>query len=418
MILPIAIPERRDPKSIERGATHPLPKDSRTDPQSQLNTERARVTVRTAIAHRRTRVLITVPHLHSAGSPYREMIGLVRFLPRELFDVTVATLRESQSEEARGILEGLGAHVVQVRFRPTGPGPAALVRTLSGWRSIRDLAPFDIQHSLDFSSSPIEAIDARLGRRKFVFNLRNMNENGHPWLLRSKIRLAHLVIAISKDTARLARAHGARREQVVTIHNGIEPELLAEGLEAGKQKQRTILCVGALIPGKRHSDAIRAFAQLLKTHPDLRLQLAGQPSYDVAHAHHLRITCESLGIASRVDFLGISRDVVPLMKSASVFLTCSQSEGVPWSVVEAMALRIPVVASDIPGHRELIVDGREGTLVPLGDIDGFATALGRLLDCRAVAESLVENGWRRIEAEFRADQMAAQTAEVYRSLTS
>jgi glycosyltransferase involved in cell wall biosynthesis len=119
-----------------------------------------------------------------------------------------------------------------------------------------------------------------------------------------------------------------------------------------------------------------------------------------------------------VHLLGERDDVPRLVSLCDIFASASQYEGQPNAMLEAMAAGRPVVASDIAGHRDLVVPDVTGHLVPLGDRAEFTRWINELLDDRELAEGLGAAGRARVEAEFSVSAMIARYAELYRELAS
>ena len=146
-------------------------------------------------------------------------------------------------------------------------------------------------------------------------------------------------------------------------------------------EQPVLLMVAEFIPRKRHCDALRAFEAV--GHPTALLMFAGdgplqEPSRQLAR---------KLGIESRVLFLGARRDVPDLLAAASALILPSTQEGLPRSVMEAMAMEVPVIGSDIRGTRDLLGEGR-GILFPPRDSRALAGAISKILDNPQEARSM------------------------------
>ncbi len=150
------------------------------------------------------------------------------------------------------------------------------------------------------------------------------------------------------------------------------------------------LMIAEFIPRKRHTDALRAFAQLGRQ--DAHLALAGDgPLLDP-----MRRLANDLGIAERTHFLGYRRDIPALLRAATALVLPSQQEGLPRSILEALALGVPVIGSDIRGVRDLLADGA-GLLVPVGDVARLARAMRRLIDEKAAARAMAQRGLEQVK---------------------
>jgi glycosyltransferase involved in cell wall biosynthesis len=159
----------------------------------------------------------------------------------------------------------------------------------------------------------------------------------------------------------------------------------------------TWLAVGRLERQKAFDVALRAVDILTRSGRSLNLLIAGEGGEE----HNLRDLCDQLGLGGIVDLLGYRNDVHDLLSSADAFLLSSRWEGLPNVVMEAMAAGVPVVATDVGGVRELIVDGVSGHIAPANDAAALAAAMARLMD--ATAEELngfVESGHAHISEMF------------------
>lgn len=369
------------------------------------------------ISSKRIRILLTVPHVSRTQSPYREMMGIARHLNRDEFDLTICALRDGGHEETGPLLDKMGIpwFVSVFRTRKTKLSEAKVVFDAN--REISRRGPFDIQHSLDFTSSPVEALGARLGGRRYVYNQRNMNENGHAAALRMKFRLSNRIIAIANHVREFLLKEGAPAKKLVKIFNGIDLEQAdADFAKAKEQGPRDgILVLGQVEPRKRHHDAIKAMPMVLAKHPEIRLMLAGSV-YHQNYLAELKKLAADLKIEDKVDFLGPRSDVPDLMRRSRAVLLCSESEGLPWVILEAMAARIPFVGSIIPAHSEIIQSGRNGFLSPLGEPAGYAESLNRLLGDAELTERITNEARATVEREFSAAVMVRQTESLYREM--
>lgn len=145
-----------------------------------------------------------------------------------------------------------------------------------------------------------------------------------------------------------------------------------------------ILGVGELSRRKDFATLIRAFAQICASR-DARLIILGRGS----QRETLLQLASELKIADKVDLPGFSTEVFGYMHHAAAFALCSQWEGMPVVLIEALAAGVAVVATDAPGgSRELLQDGALGPLVPVGDVPALAAALNALLDTPADRQAL------------------------------
>lgn len=216
-------------------------------------------------------------------------------------------------------------------------------------------------------------------------------------------------IAVSDAAAGFVRSRFGDGLRV--IPNGCDVEAFAGAAPAtGLPPGRRLLWVGRLDPQKGFGVAVRAFDQVAAAVPDARLVVIGE-GRDVGAVELL-----APDVRSRVDLIGavLHDDLPPYHSASEVFLSPALGqESFGMVLVEAMAAGLPVVASDIPGYREVVRDGREGLLVPPGDADAVAAALGRVLADPSLARRLGEAGRARAE-RYRWEAVVGDVEDVYR----
>jgi glycosyltransferase involved in cell wall biosynthesis len=222
-------------------------------------------------------------------------------------------------------------------------------------------------------------------------------------------------IAVSEDTARRLEAlFGWPRERIAVVHNGIrlpsnpvpaDPDLRAELLRG----QRAIVLVPArLDPLKGHEFLLKA----ARTLEGVQVVLAG----DGPERARLEGLVDELALTERVSFLGFRDDMPRLLASADVVVLPSLAEGLPLSLLEAMAAGTPVVATAIGGTDEAIEDGVTGLLVPPSDVPALAAGLERVLADPAEAHRRAEAGAARVASLFRAERMVERIEALYEDL--
>ena len=134
---------------------------------------------------------------------------------------------------------------------------------------------------------------------------------------------------------------------------------------------------------------------------------------DGPQTDEVRARADGLGLGGRVRLLGIRRDVPRLLSEAHLSLLISDKEGLPLTVLEAMRAGLPVVASDVGGTPEAVVEGYTGFLVPRGRADVLADRVTRLLEAPELRARMGEAGRARYEREFTAGRMFRETLAVY-----
>jgi len=172
---------------------------------------------------------------------------------------------------------------------------------------------------------------------------------------------------------------------------------------------RVVAGVGRLNPQKNFSLFLDVAAQLAPRFPDLHFLLAG----DGPEEKMLREKAAALGIADRVTFSGYVADTRLVYLAADVLLMPSRYEGLPMTLLEAMAMGLPVVASQLDGIAEVISDGREGFLVPSDDASLFVERTAALLQDAELSSRIAQNARAKIEASFSVERMTSAVEEIY-----
>ena len=216
--------------------------------------------------------------------------------------------------------------------------------------------------------------------------------------------------------ASLLRWVWPQRPRVEVIHNGFDVDAIASRgsrLEIrdalGWGDETVLLCVGRLTDAKDFPTLLAAFEQL-STRPGLRLAIAGEGSERGWIEREMR----KRGL--RVTLLGLRKDVPDLLRAADLFVLSSKVEGFPNVLGEALAAELPVAATAAGGVPEVVRDGLDGRVVPVGDAAGFADAIAELLDDPEHAREMACTGARRVKEEFSLEAMVERTQQLYRSL--
>jgi glycosyltransferase involved in cell wall biosynthesis len=170
-------------------------------------------------------------------------------------------------------------------------------------------------------------------------------------------------------------------------------------------------CVARLRTVKNHNALIRAFAGI-GTQAGARLLVAG----DGELRNELEALAQQLGVASQVQFLGERDDVAQILAASDAFVLSSHSEGIPLSVLEAMAAGLPVIATSVGGLPEVVRNGIEGLLVPTGNIEALESAMGQLAGDSAARRAMSRAAAERISQKFDAQVMVGSYLSIYKRL--
>jgi len=220
---------------------------------------------------------------------------------------------------------------------------------------------------------------------------------------------------------RYVRIGTVPRHKIRYIPNGVDTERFKSDLEARLRSRQELrleeafvwLAVGRFDVEKDYPNMLRAFAQVVKKQCETFLLIAGDGPLRPAVEELAR----DLGLKDHVQFLGIRRDIPDLMNAADAYIMSSIWEGMPMVLLEASATELPIVATNVGGNREVVLDGKTGFLVPPKDPEALAQAMLRLM---SLSE---EERWRmgklarqHIEAHYSLDRVVNQWEALYREL--
>lgn len=216
------------------------------------------------------------------------------------------------------------------------------------------------------------------------------------------------IITVSRFDRRAALAGGVGRvDQLETIWNGIDDVPASVRADAAAEPPRMIM-VARFEPQKDHATLIEAVQRI--RHLEWTLELVGDGPGRAA----IERAAQDAGLARRVRFLGTRDDVPALLAESQIFLLASLWEGLPLSILEAMRIGLPVVASDVGGVSEEVVHGETGYLVPRQDAPALAEQLADLIQHPERRRQMGEAGRDRFVREFRSDRMLSKIECLYR----
>ncbi len=220
---------------------------------------------------------------------------------------------------------------------------------------------------------------------------------------------ARIITVCNSDRTAAVRARVASRDRLVTIHNAM-PDI-DEPLRArpGRSPVRLVM-VARLSHWKDQPALLHALSGLKDL--DWQLEFVG----DGPLRGQLEALTQSLGLTSRVTFLGFRSDVPERLAEAQVFVLISKWEGFPRSILEAMRAGLPVVASDVGGVQESVVEGTTGFVIPRGDAVRLRECLRKLITSSELRASMGEAGRARYEEKFTFDRLVERTTKVYKSV--
>ena len=292
-------------------------------------------------------------------------------------------------------------------------GPAAGVLTRRHAERLAALAG-EKNAALIFSNSAAVAAGAVAAEKAGLPHVWAVHEMlagplAHLFYWRGRERLARFIVGHSCRVIVNSRACTAAfrpSDKIVLVYNGVKrrsypPDRLGDvRREYGFAEGAPVVgVVGKIYKGKGQADVIGAAALLSGEFPDLNVLIVGE-TRDKRYAAHLRAMVAAAGLSGRVKFAGYRHDLTGQLKIMSVLAVASTIESFGRTAIDAMAAGTPVVAVPSGGLTEIIEDGSNGILASRPGPEGLADGIRRVLSDPALARSLVENGYRTIEARF------------------
>lgn len=350
------------------------------------------------------------------GGAERCLANLATRLDRTAFDITVISLA-SRPAPGRDVLvrqleeEGIGVAFLDCDSKWRLP---IAVRRLS--HLLTALSPH-VVHSFLFHANV--AASMALGSRrqaKLIHGLR-VAEQGtlRRWLQSHYSRRADLTLVVSRRLKEFAGSVLQVRSLVTP--NGIDlvefDERTAQdvGMKQVNGRKRMI-AVGRLDPQKGFDWLLDGLRDFLLSSDDWELQIVGAGPQESA----LKEQARRLHLVDRVQFLGRRADVPHLLSDADLFLLSSRWEGMPNALIEAMAARLPVVATDVEGVAQLLGPLKGAQVSPAADVEAFVQRVDVLAADATLRVELGEANRARIQSHFTLDKMVKRHAKIYRCI--
>ncbi len=239
------------------------------------------------------------------------------------------------------------------------------------------------------------------------------------------LRSSEGAIGISDAVSRTLESHFRLEPQSVhTIENGVDVELFGEGSKSrGDVRQRLGLSAADIVIGhvanfrrnKNHLFLLRAFREVVRERPDVKLVLVGTGQQGDAENSEPDVArfIQSHGLSHSVRMLGYRADVHELLRGLDVFCLVSYKEGLPLSLIEAMASGLPVVGTDIDGIRPVIEAEANGLLAAPDDVPGLVSALNRLIGDPQLRERMGEAARQAARHKYSLTRCVQQTEDLF-----
>ncbi|HYD41171.1 MAG TPA: glycosyltransferase [Anaeromyxobacter sp.] len=366
---------------------------------------------------RPARVLI-LQNRFRIGGQERQTVLNVRSMDRSRYEPLVAVLHLDGDHLADLEAAGVRPVVFDVGRSLLRPGTAwQLLRLVQFVREER----ITVIHAQDIYTNVLGTMVARATGVPMIVTRVDLGHHLGGYrrqLLTWASRIAERVLVNALTIRDLAIREGVEADRVSVVRNGVDLEELdaraARPPDDPAPAPGAFVCVANMHhPVKGQGDLLQALKETLRTHPEARLVLVGEG----VRRPLLEREARWLGLADKVHFLGHRRDVPAILARAVAGISSSHAEGISNAILEAMAMRLPVVATAVGGTPEIVKDGETGFLVPPGAPAALARRMVDLLEDEALRRRLGDAARGLVEREFGLGQMRLSYDALYHDLT-
>ncbi|MCX5752897.1 MAG: glycosyltransferase [Candidatus Krumholzibacteria bacterium] len=359
---------------------------------------------------------IILPKLQIGGAEMH-VLSLLKEIDPSRFAVSLMCLNpgdDRMEEEARRYVESFVTMGFRIRRCPVSL--AKMAKFLKAGR-------FDVVHCHLPPADSIGRLAGWLAGVPVILTTEHGKFLWKPWYYLVMERMLGAItdarICVSRDIMEIRRRReGTPERKLVFIPNAVDTARFRKpsrdratvAAEFGwDPAQPLVIAVGRLEPEKNYELLVRAIDRLRARFPSIRCLLVGDGRCRAA----LASLVDSLGLASRVTLTGARADIPDLLGAADVFVLSSLKEGLPVSLLEAMAAGRGIVATSVGGIPETIRDGESGLLVPSGDLEALAGGIGRLLADGELRARLGRSALAEVERGYDAGRIVDRIESLY-----
>jgi len=344
------------------------------------------------------RILFAITDLDLGGVPLH-LLRLAKFLKTQGWHVDVVSLSAGGQVADMLVSEGIAVH-------HCGATHALDWKVFERLAQLIDALHPDVVHSLLFHAN-LACRVARLlcgfPRQRLICEIQTVEieRRWHLWVDRFLYRFGRVTVCNSESVCNhLHRNAGIPIDRLVVIGGGVDIDSLARAQPISTDQWRTdanpslLLWVGRMDPIKGLDTLIDAVAKVAGKRA-VRLLLVG----DGPERARIESMVTEQALQESVLFLGMRNDVARLIQTADLFVFPSRTEGMPNALLEAMAGRLPIIATDVPGCHDLVTHGKTGRLVKVDDAQALANAIGVALADLEATRAMSDNAWHYVSTQ-------------------
>jgi glycosyltransferase involved in cell wall biosynthesis len=301
-------------------------------------------------------------------------------------------------------------------------------------RQIRDIIRqngIDLVHSQGARADFFARVSGRIADSRHIlctvampvegFNVSPLRKIAYRFLDQLSGRYVDRFIVVSDSLKKiLTEGRGIPTQRVVRIYNGIEVDLYHPDLKETSLRSNwgigptapLIGAIGRMVWQKGFEFLIRAMPNVISASPETKLLVVGDGPLRI----ELETLAKQLNVFDKIIFTGFRSDVSLILSTIDILAVPSVLEGFPMIILEGMAMAKPIVATQIQGITEQLVQGKQAILVPPKNPDALADVLLKLIHDKELASGLGMAARRKAEADFSVERMVRETEKVYLSL--
>lgn len=359
--------------------------------------------------------LLFISHKSNLGGPVYSLLKLIKYLSQEHEIAVVAP----GCGEVFGVLKGMGIPTYRVE-------PSGLTWSCIPWLSrLIFQGRFDLVYGNNYSSGTRNALIAsKLVGRPFVWHIREMLWEAH-WRTAFFLKYADAIIAVSQVCAQSVK-HYVPKKDINVVYNGVDLEEFQTDVMGARQgvsctlgisqEHLVIVSVGNVCVRKGQGYTVKVATEVLKNHPTAIFVFLGRLDLEPEYALCLQQEVFRCKLEEKVRFLGFCDNVPKFLQGCDIFLHTAIKDPNPRAVLEAMAAKLPVVAFDVDGIKEMVIHGETGFLVPVGNISAMKEALGELLGNLSLRTRMGEKARERVQTMFNAKETTKRVSSIINHL--
>lgn len=360
----------------------------------------------------------------AGGGVRRHLIDLLENINKEKYDIHVLY----GVERADTVFLAAAQRMKDVHFYPVAEmkrevrikrDAAALIKIMKIFKRIKP----DIVHCCSSKAGALGRVAAKLLHIRKVFYTPHCYIIQNPNISKKEKRTFRLIekilgagftqktIHVSKGEERVALQNRLiKREKSAVVYNGVarpnEPPQKKDAKSGLK-----IVTIARFDEQKNPWDAIKIIEALIKYHQEIKFTYVGDGKYLNEIADYIK----NHNLEYYIKLTGFMANPYAVLQDADIFLTTSLYEGLPYSLIEAMAFGLPIVGTNVTGNNELIVDGYNGFLFDVGRIDEACVKLNSLLNDRGKLVNMSSNAYQRYLKHFTLGKMLMSYEQLYSS---